>query len=43
MGRYGSVFGLPFALEGFAFFFEAIFMGIYLYGWDRFYPGRATC
>jgi len=38
MGTFGSVFGLPFALEGFAFFFEAIFMGIYLYGWDRLSP-----
>lgn len=31
----GPVFGMPFALEGFAFFLEAIFLGIYLYGWDR--------
>ena len=31
----GAIFGLPFALEGFAFFTEAIFLGIYLYGWDR--------
>ena len=31
----GGIFGLPFALEGFAFFTEAIFLGIYLYGWDR--------
>ncbi len=31
----GSVVGLPFALEGFAFFLEAIFLGLYLYGWDR--------
>jgi len=30
-----AVIGLPFALEGFAFFSEAIFLGIYLYGWDR--------
>jgi cytochrome bd ubiquinol oxidase subunit I len=35
MGTYGQVIGLPFALEGFAFFIEAIFVGIYLYGWDR--------
>src|SRR3954466_14874836 len=35
MGRFGDVFGLPFAMEGFAFFIEAIFVGIYLYGWDR--------
>jgi cytochrome d ubiquinol oxidase subunit I len=26
---------MPFALEGFAFFLEAIFLGIYLYGWER--------
>lgn len=29
----GEIIGLPFALEGFAFFTEAIFLGIYLYGW----------
>jgi cytochrome d ubiquinol oxidase subunit I len=40
MGGYGSVFGLPFALEGFAFFIEAIFIGIYLYGWERLSPVR---
>ncbi len=40
MGGFGSVFGLPFALEGFAFFIEAIFIGIYLYGWDRLSPAR---
>ena len=34
----GGVIGLPFALEGFAFFAEAIFLGIYLYGWDRVGP-----
>src|SRR5579864_4081043 len=38
MGTFGSVFGLPFALEGFAFFVEAIFLGIYLYAWDRLKP-----
>ena len=31
----GSVIGMPFSLEGFAFFTEAIFLGIYLYGWKR--------
>ena len=31
MGTWGEVIGLPFALEGFAFFIEAIFAGIYLY------------
>ncbi len=35
MGTYGEVIGLPFALEGFAFFTEAIFLGIYLYGRGR--------
>src|SRR5581483_7267722 len=29
----GELFGLPFSLEGFAFFTESIFLGIYLYGW----------
>jgi cytochrome d ubiquinol oxidase subunit I len=38
MARFGSVFGLAFALEGFAFFTEAIFIAIYLYGWDRLSP-----
>jgi cytochrome d ubiquinol oxidase subunit I len=34
--RYaGSIIGLPFSMEGFAFFIEAIFLGLYLYGWDR--------
>lgn len=34
----GAVVGLPFALEGFAFFMEAVFLGLYLYGWDRLSP-----
>ena len=34
----GAVVGLPFMLEGFAFFTEAIFLGLYLYGWDRLSP-----
>jgi len=38
MGRFGEVIGLPFALEGIAFFVEAIFVGLYLYGWDRLSP-----
>jgi cytochrome d ubiquinol oxidase subunit I len=29
---------MPFSLEGFAFFLEAIFLGVYLYGWDRVSP-----
>lgn len=32
---YGSVFGLGFAIEGFSFFLEAIFIGIYVYGWNK--------
>jgi len=35
MGTFGGVFGLGFAIEGFSFFMEAIFIGIYVYGWDR--------
>jgi cytochrome d ubiquinol oxidase subunit I len=38
MGRFGEVVGLPFALEGIAFFVEAIFVGLYLYGWNRLSP-----
>ena len=34
----GGIIGLPFSLEGFAFFIEAIFIGLYLYGWDRLSP-----
>jgi len=32
----GNVISLPLFMEVFAFFFEAIFLGIYLYTWDRF-------
>jgi cytochrome d ubiquinol oxidase subunit I len=39
MGTYGEVIGLPFALEGTAFFTEAVFLGIYLYGRERISPG----
>jgi cytochrome bd ubiquinol oxidase subunit I len=38
VGTFGSVFGLGFALEGFSFFVEAIFIAIYVYGWDRLKP-----
>ena len=38
MRTFGDVWGLPFAIEGIAFFVEAIFVGLYLYGWDRFPP-----
>ena len=40
MGYAGAIIGMPFSLEGFAFFTEAIFLGIYLYGWNRV-PRRA--
>ena len=37
--RYaGGIIGMPFSLEGFAFFTEAIFLGIYLYAWNRVSP-----
>jgi cytochrome d ubiquinol oxidase subunit I len=35
---FGNVFGLGFAIEGFSFFLEAIFIGVYVYGWDRISP-----
>jgi cytochrome d ubiquinol oxidase subunit I len=35
---FGSVFGLGFAIEGFSFFTEAIFIAIYAYGWGRLSP-----
>jgi cytochrome bd ubiquinol oxidase subunit I len=38
MEPFGEVFGFPFVLEGFAFFIEAIFVGVYLFGWDRMSP-----
>ena len=38
MGFAGGIIGMPFSLEGFAFFTEAIFLGIYLYGWQRVSP-----
>jgi cytochrome d ubiquinol oxidase subunit I len=38
MAEFGSVFGLGFAIEGFSFFMEAIFIGIYVYGWGRLSP-----
>jgi cytochrome d ubiquinol oxidase subunit I len=38
MREYGDVIGLPFAFEGLAFFTEAIFLGAYLYGWNRLPP-----
>jgi cytochrome d ubiquinol oxidase subunit I len=38
MATFGDVFGLGFAVEGISFFVEAIFIGIYVYGWDRLSP-----
>ena len=38
MATFGDVFGLAFGLEGFSFFVEAIFIAIYVYGWDRMSP-----
>src|SRR3954466_242948 len=38
MGRWGGVFGVPFAFEGIFFFTEAIFVSIYLFGWRRLRP-----
>jgi cytochrome d ubiquinol oxidase subunit I len=38
MEQAGALIGMPFSLEGFAFFTEAIFIGVYLYGWNRLSP-----
>jgi cytochrome d ubiquinol oxidase subunit I len=38
MAQAGAIIGMPFSLEGFAFFTEAIFLGIYMYGWNRVSP-----
>src|SRR5207244_48635 len=38
MRHAGPIIGMPFSLEGLAFFTEAIFLGIYLYGFDRSQP-----
>jgi cytochrome bd ubiquinol oxidase subunit I len=35
---FGDVFGLPFAIEGIAFFLEALLVAIYIYGWRRLKP-----
>lgn len=40
MQMAGNVIALPLFMEVFAFFFEAIFLGIYLYTWDRFEDQR---
>jgi len=38
MGQWGEAFGVPFAIEGLFFFTEAIFITIYIYGWQRLRP-----
>jgi cytochrome d ubiquinol oxidase subunit I len=38
MSNFGEVFGVAFAFEGISFFVEAIFIAIYVYGWDRLSP-----
>jgi cytochrome d ubiquinol oxidase subunit I len=38
MRRFGGAFGIGFAIEGIFFFLEAIFIAIYIYGWDRLSP-----
>jgi len=38
MKNAGPIFGMPFSLEGTAFFIEAIALGFFLYGWDKFNP-----
>ncbi len=38
MERWDEVFGFAFAIEGLAFFTEAIFIAVYVYGWDRLSP-----
>jgi len=38
MEHAGPLIGMPFSLEGFAFFLESIALGIYLYGWKRVPP-----
>jgi cytochrome bd ubiquinol oxidase subunit I len=37
-GRFGEVFGVLFAIEGIFFFLEAIFVAIYIFGWERLSP-----
>jgi cytochrome d ubiquinol oxidase subunit I len=38
MEKAGAIIGMPFSLEGFAFFTEAIFIGVYLFGWNCLSP-----
>ena len=41
-GRFGEVFGVLFAIEGICFFLEAIFVAIYIFGWERLRRGRTS-
>ena len=43
MEKAGAIIGMPFSLEGFAFFTEAIFLGLYLAGRNRLPPYRKLC
>ena len=43
MEPFGGVFGLGFTLEGISFFLEAVFLALYLYGWDRLSPRAHWC
>lgn len=38
MEKAGAIIGMPFSLEGFAFFTEAIFLGLFVMGWKRLPP-----
>ena len=38
MGRFGAAYGIPFVVEGIFFFLEAIYLAIYIYGWNRMKP-----
>jgi cytochrome d ubiquinol oxidase subunit I len=35
MGRFGGAIGIPFSIEGIFFLLEAVFVAIYMFGWDR--------
>jgi len=39
-GQFGDVFGVLFAIEGIFFFLEAIFVAIYIFGWERLSPWK---
>lgn len=38
MGKFGGAIGIPFSIEGIFFLLEAVFVAIYLFGWDRLPP-----